>query len=185
MRVAQSDAITLVSFFDGATNLHGGLISGVAVLDLQKTVVQPMNWQVGHEIRETLVPKDRSTVAEVRLYPFGDELPNGCITVRFEAAEIRYAEIAINGNSRIVREGEILELQPTDRIKLIRVVSTVQDQRSLRLQFRRKAEDLAELHREGFDEVVDLNQRQVIPAAIEFRHGTRIVGIIPLKVLRQ
>ena len=49
----------------------------------------------------------------------------GQISVWVTQPRLRYAEVAINGESRAIRDGEVLTVSPTDRIKVQRFESNV------------------------------------------------------------
>ena len=51
---------------------------------------------------------------------------HGAVFLRVVEPELRYAEIQVNGRSRVLRDGEPLEVKATDQVKVSKVVTNLQ-----------------------------------------------------------
>lgn len=63
-------------------------------------------------------------------------VPCGDAYIRIFAPRLDYAEVAINGERRIVREGEVLVVSPTDQFRVVRFESNIKDPSRVRWALR-------------------------------------------------
>ena len=135
--VLKGESLTVVEG-DSVTVKSGQLVDGGRPLYINvigfgnKNKKEPWN-DIGYAIKtDTDFDKAWSVGKRGKSYrvkALSSKVTHGIIYIKLAKPELRYAVVTINGETTIVREGNILELTQTDKIKVQRVVTNIKDDR--------------------------------------------------------